>query len=186
MRSDEVPVMIQRSSRPGDGAFHSGGNGRFLAGPRRAFVKGHDDVRAQSVLDFDRFLRSEKEFAAIEMRPELDTCICNASQFGETEDLEAAAIGQDRLVPVHELVQSAKLLEDIHARPQEKMICVGEDDVGAHRIEIARCYGLDRGLRADRHVLRRLDGAMAGRQASTARPAARISFSASWNIRGRG
>ena len=45
------------------------------------------------------FLRAEKEQRAVEVRAKFDAVLLDFADFGEAEDLEAAAVGQDRPVP---------------------------------------------------------------------------------------
>ncbi len=159
---DKMAVMIERDLAPEEGALARRRDGFLRGGPGRALVEGHDDIRTEPVLDRDRFLGAEEEFAAIQVGAELDSRIGDLAELGEAEDLKTTAVGQDRLVPIHELVQSAEFLEDVHAGTQEEVVGIGQDDLGAHDIEIARGDGLDRGLGPDRHVLRCLDFPVAG------------------------
>ena len=52
-------------------------------------------------------------------------------RLGEAVDLEAAAVGEDRPVPVHEAMQAAQLGDEVVAGPQGEVIGVAEDDLGA-------------------------------------------------------
>ena len=53
---------------------------------------------------------------------------------GERHHLEAAGIGEDRMRPVHEVVQAAEPRDALGAGPQHQVIGVAEDDVGAERL----------------------------------------------------
>ena len=64
---------------------------------------------------------------------ELDAVFVDGAQRGEREDLESTRVGEDRAVPVHELVQAAHLADDLVAGPQVQVIGVGEDHLRAHR-----------------------------------------------------
>ena len=44
-------------------------------------------------------------------------------------------------MPIHELVQAVESFENLEAGPQEEVIRVTEDDLGAHDIEVARRHG---------------------------------------------
>ncbi len=68
--------------------------------------------------------------AAIEVRAELDPVLGDLSAVRQAKDLKPAGIGQDRPRPVHEPVKSAGLADDLDARPQHQMVCVGEEDLG--------------------------------------------------------
>ena len=90
---------------------------------------------------------------------------------GEAEHLEAAAVGQDRARPADEAVQAAAPRDQLVARPQQQVIGVGEDDLGARILEVAMPNRLDRALRADRHERRRLDDAVRRLELAEARRA---------------
>ena len=78
----------------------------------RTIIEHHGDVRAQHALDVHRFLRPEEQQRTIEMRAKLDTVCLDFANLRQTENLEAATVGQDGLVPVHEAVQSPCGLND--------------------------------------------------------------------------
>ena len=108
------------------------------AGERGAFVESHDDIGAEGTLDGDRFLRAEEKFRAVDMRGEFDAVRFHLAQRREAENLEAAAVGKDRAVPVHEAVQTAGLGHDFHARLEKQMIGVAEDDLGVELDQFGR------------------------------------------------
>ena len=82
------------------------------------------------------------------------------ARLGEAEDLEAAAVGEDRPVPVHEAVQAAQLGDQLVAGPQGEVIGVAEDDAAPASRELLGRQPLDGGLGADGHEDRRLDDAV--------------------------
>ena len=69
-------------------------------------------------------------------------------------------VGQDRPFPAHEPMEAAEALDPFVARPQVEVVRVGEDDRCADLDEVVRVERLDRGVRADRHELGRLDDAV--------------------------
>lgn len=95
---------------------------------------------------------------------------------GKTVDLETAAVGKDRLGPVHETVQAAGLFHDIHARTDVQMIGVAQNDLRAHLRELAVVERLDTGLGADGHEDRRFHHTTRRRQATAAGTGFRIRF----------
>src|SRR5271170_2759862 len=110
------------------------------------------------------------------MRTKFDAVFFYFANFGEAENLEAAAVGENRLVPIHELVQTAGGADDIKAGTQIQMIGVAENDLRVHLLEFAWVKRLDAGLRADRHEHRRLDDAVRGGQTAEPRFGVRIGF----------
>ena len=140
----------------------------------RTFVKDHGDVRAEQPLDFHRFLRPEKKRRAIQVRTELDAVGGDFADFGQTENLEAAAVGQNGAGPAHKLVQAAGGAENLQAGTNGEMVGVAQQNLGAHLPQLPRVERLDTGLRADRHEDRRLDHAAGRGQPAQARPGKRI------------
>ena len=122
-----------------------------------AFVELHLDVGAEQALDLHRPLRRQFVARAVDMRLEDDAALVELAQLGEAHHLEAAGIGEDRMRPVHELVQAAELGDALGARRQHQMIGVGEHDVGAERAHLAGIHRLDRRRGADRHEGGRAD-----------------------------
>ena len=60
---------------------------------------------------------------------------------GEAEELEAAAVGEDRAVPAHEAVQAAERRDDLFARPQGQVIGVGQHHLRAGGAELVDAPG---------------------------------------------
>src|SRR5262249_28612732 len=89
----------------------------------------------------------------------------------QAEHLIAAAVGEDRLGPADEPVQSAAARDQIVAGPQVEMVGVAQQDLGADRFEVAMRDALDGALRADRHERRRLDLTVRRRHPATPRAA---------------
>ena len=108
---------------------------------------------------------------AVEMRAELRALLADASHRRQAEHLVAAAVGQDRSLPADEAMQPAGPRDQLVARPQEEVIGVAEDDLGAEILEVAMGDRLDRAARADRHEGRRLDDAVRRPQLAAARGA---------------
>jgi hypothetical protein len=82
----------------------------------------------------------------------------------EAEDLEAAAVGEDRVLPPHEVVWPSEGRHQVRPRPEHQMIGVGQDHLGAqtlHFLGRQRLYG---GLRPHRHEGRGLHRPMGGLQ----------------------
>ena len=143
-------------------------------GHRRAFVKDHHDVAAQHFLDMHRFLGPEEYLAAVGGRGEGHAFFGDLAPVRQREHLEAAGIGEDRLVPAGEAVQAAVGLDHLEAGPQEQVEGVAEDDLGAEFPDLVRQHALDRAVGADRHERRGLDGA--AREADAAATGVAIGF----------
>src|SRR5215470_11694969 len=103
------------------------------------------------------------------MRAELHAILPNFSQVAEAEDLEPAAVGQNRAIPRDELAQSAQFEDGLVTGPQKKMVGVPENDAGIEIFEHLLGDSLDRAGGPDRHEDRRFDLAMGGFNPSGAR-----------------
>ncbi len=93
----------------------------------RTFVQGHDDIGAQFFLGVHDRLRRESLQATVDVRAKGDAVRIDLAHVGQAKDLVAARIGQDRPIPVHELVQPAHALHEVGARAQKEVIGIGQD-----------------------------------------------------------
>ena len=118
---------------------------------RRALVESHDDIRTERVLDFHRGLGADETRTAIEMVLEMGPLLRDTAQLRQGKNLETTAVGQNRTIPAHELVQAADLADDVEPRTHEKMVGIAEDDLRMELPQFARTHRLHRSLRADRH-----------------------------------
>ena len=82
------------------------------------------------------------------------------AQVTEAEHLEAARIGQDRLVPADEVVQATEGADDIKARSQPQVKGVAKDDLGTGFVQAVGRHGLDGAVGSNRHENRGFDGAV--------------------------
>src|SRR6266481_7360070 len=108
-------------------------------------------------------------FSAIEMRTKAHAFVGDFTQFGKAKDLIATGVREYGARPRHELVQAAKLADQLVAGAQIKMIGVGEDDFRAKFFEGFLRQGFDGSLCTDRHEEGRLDGAVGRCELTTAR-----------------
>ena len=155
------------SQAPLAGVARDGG----LALPGNHVVELHDDVGAEVPLDAHHALGREPPARAVDVALELDALLLYGAQPGEREDLKASRVGEDRTIPVHELVQPAQLAYQLVARTQVQVIRVGEDHLRVHRAQVVGVQRLHGGERADRHECGRLDDAVRRDEASGARGA---------------
>src|SRR5664279_2608527 len=87
-----------------------------------ALVERHDDVGAQSDLGRDGALRTEEMRRAVEMRAEGHAIFRDLAQIAKAENLKAAGVGEDGMVPGHELLHPTKLANCLDTGPQIKMV----------------------------------------------------------------
>ena len=131
-----------------------------VRGIRHALIERHDDIRAEAHLHLHRHLRRKELLRAVDMRAERHAFLRDLAQIAEAEHLEPAAVREDCTIPVHELVQAARLADELHTGPQEQMIRIRENDASTEILELIRRNALHRRLRADRHENRRLEAAV--------------------------
>src|SRR6266545_2235657 len=110
------------------------------------------------------------------MRTEFDSVLLDLADFRQAEDLESAAIGENRRGPVDEPVQPARGADDVETGADVEVIGVAEDDLRAHLAQLARVNRLDAALRADGHVQRGVHDAARRGQSSQPRLRGRIRF----------
>jgi hypothetical protein len=73
---------------------------------------------------------------------EVDAFVGDRAELRQREDLEAAAVRQDRLVPVHELVETAGGADDLTARTEVQVVGVAEEDLRARARRPVAARGL--------------------------------------------
>jgi hypothetical protein len=56
--------------------------------------------------------------------------LAHLAQIRQRPDLKAAGIGQDRLVPAHEMMQAAQPLHPLRPGPQHQVIGIAQKDIG--------------------------------------------------------
>ncbi len=144
-----------------------------LGGKRYAFVELHGDIGAEQVLHLDGPFRRQFHHGAVDVRAERHACLRHFAQGRQRHHLKSAGIGQDRMGPAHEGVQSAQSRDAFGARPQHQMIGIAENDIGARGTHVVVINAFDRRLRADRHESGRAHHAMRHGHRAGARGAVR-------------
>ncbi|MNI21736.1 hypothetical protein D3C73_752680 [compost metagenome] len=173
VRVAQAVEFITRTARPAQGHAHRAR--RFLNGGRaavdfirRAFVEHHDDVGIQRTLDAHGFFGRQEQARAVDGRGELHAFLGDLAHALQAEHLEAARVGQDGLVPLHEAMQAAVLFHDVRARAQPQVERVAQHDLRADFLQLVRHHGLDAAIGAHGHEDGRLDHAMVQRDAAAA------------------
>ena len=111
---------------------------------------------------------------AVDVRLKPDTLFPDFVYSGEAENLESAAVRQNRMVPAHEFVKPAQAGDPFIARAQVKMIGIPKYDLGSERLQFVRRKAFDGPGRADRHKYGSIDKAVGGFNPPGARAASRI------------
>jgi hypothetical protein len=125
---------------------------------RGTVVKRHDDIGANVHLGDGGRLGRQKLTGAVDVGFELGARFGN---FGfEALDLEAAGIGQYRPIPAHKPMDTAQRPDILGSGAQEKMIVIGQDDLGPDAFEVVRGEGFDRSRGTHGHEYRQSDAAM--------------------------
>src|SRR5665213_982192 len=79
----------------------------FTAIMRGAFVKSHDDIRAQGGLSRHRAFGRESVSTTVERTPEIDATVVDGAQTAQRKNLKTAAVRENVPVPTHDRVQTA-------------------------------------------------------------------------------
>ena len=82
----------------------------------QALVKRHDDVATQIHLNLHRRFRRQEMLVAIDVRTKLDALFGELAKAREREDLEASAVCQNWMIPIHEFMKSTEFLDELFTR----------------------------------------------------------------------
>ena len=99
-------------------------------------------------------------FAAIEMRSELDAVLIYLAALREAKDLVAATVGEDRLIPADELVETTPPRDQFVAGPEHQVVGIAEDYARPEFIQMLGGQCFNGALGADWHERRSLDRAV--------------------------
>ena len=125
----QFPVAAQAALGPAHGPLHGLLRVGALTGIRRAFVESHDNVGTEPMLNFHDLLRGEEVVRAVQVRLEAHAIGGDLVAVTEAEDLEAAAVGEDRLGPAHKGVESSQPVDELVTGAQVEVVGVAEDDL---------------------------------------------------------
>ena len=139
------------------------------AGVGNADVEGHHDVGAQRHLHLHRPFGRGEDGLAVLLEGELNALFGQALA-RQTEDLEAARIGQNRPRHRHELLHAAMLLDQLFTGRQMEVIGVRQADLRARLCKVPRRHRLHGSGRTHRHEHGRLDDASRCRHTTATRP----------------
>jgi hypothetical protein len=114
-------------------------------------VEADRDVGPERFLDRDRVLGREPLDGAVEMRPEGHAVLVDLAQVAQAHDLEAARVGEDRTVPVHEPVEATQASDPLVPGPKGEVVRVREDDGRADLVQVIGIERLDGRVGAHRH-----------------------------------
>src|SRR6185369_16650886 len=106
-------IVRVRARGPAHGALHRIACLRLSGWPGRAVIEAHGDVGPQRALHIHRICGCEVHLTAIDGRSETHPLLADLAQFGEAEHLEAARVGEDGFLPVHEAMQPPMCLDDL-------------------------------------------------------------------------
>ena len=159
--------------KPTDGSVHGMRNIAFIRNGGGAFVKSHGNCGCERGLYLHTHLRAHKDLCTVHMRGKSHAFFLDIAQLCKRKYLKSAAVGKHGAIPIEKLMYPAELVNDILARADMKMICVGKLHLAADPFQIAGGYGaLYRGACADIHKHRRENIAVNGAENACARTAA--------------
>lgn len=114
------------------------------------FVKRHDDVRAEILLNLNRFLGGEAMRRAVDVTLEGHAIFVDLAGLRERKDLKATRIRQHGAMPLHEVMQAAHITDQFIAGTQIQMIRIAQNQRGVDVFEVFRRESFDRCLCAHR------------------------------------
>lgn len=82
------------------------------------------------------------------------------SKLAETEYLISAAVGENWFLPIHELMETAHLLHDIHSGTEIQMVRIPKNYLSTNLHQFTLLNRFYRPLCADGHKNRRFDNAV--------------------------
>ena len=104
-------------------------------GVLHALVKGHGDGRGQVGLDLHALLGAHENALTVDVGGELNALLGDLAERGQGEHLESAAIGEDRLGPVHEFVETAHIVNELVAGANVQVVGVGQLHLAVHVVQ---------------------------------------------------
>ncbi len=144
-------VGLLGSSCPVDGAIDGDFPVFGIGFERWTFVEDHGDVRPEIFLDLNGFFGCQFEQVSIDVRPKHGRLVGDLSQVGEAVDLEPATVGENRAIPLHELMEPAEFGDEVVSRPQCQVIGISKDDLHADSFELGSRDSFYGRLRTDSH-----------------------------------
>ena len=128
---------------------------RFLIhSGRHALVKDHHDVAADRHLRFNTALGTEKNCFAIQIALKNSALLAHRAGMGQGEDLKSSGIGEHRVIPTHEAMNSSHIPENLRAWTEEQVVGIGEQDLRTRFLQKMRRLSLHCGMRSNRHEQR--------------------------------
>ena len=150
-----VAKGVARALRPPHRQAHRLGHPRLVGRQRGAFVETHDDIGAEELLNLHRPLWRQLVLGAVNVAFEGHTSLGELAKVRERHDLKAARVGQDRLVPVHELVQATQPVDPLGGRAQHQVIGIAQKDIRSRGGDAFGHHRFDRPCCAHGHESRR-------------------------------
>ena len=105
----------------------------------------------------DHALRCKQMLRAVDMRLKNDAFLRNLVEISEAPDLKSAAICQNRTIPSHKAVKTARFSDEFGSRTQIEVIRIPQDNPHIERFQIFLAERLDCRLSAHGHKNRCLD-----------------------------
>ena len=128
--------LIFAAFQPASGAVNGSLDVISGRGIFNAFIKRHCDRGSDVRLNLHTFFGTHKNASAIYVRSELYAFFRNFTELRKRENLETAAIRQNGSVPIKEFVDTAHIVNNVIARTNVEMICVGKLDLTADVVKV--------------------------------------------------
>ena len=102
-------------------------SGRIL----HAFIESHSNIAAKVGLDLHALLGPHKNTVSIKVRSKRHALFIDLTKAGQGKHLKSAAVGKNRAIPVHKLMEAAHLTHHIVTGTEMEMIGVAQLDLTA-------------------------------------------------------
>ena len=127
----EAIMLLLAPLQPPKSAL-AGGLGVLIgSGVLHALIEGHSNIAAQIRLDLHALLGAHKNTVTIKVRGESHALFIDLTKAGQGKHLKSTAVGKDRAIPVHELMETTHLTHHIVTGTEMEMIGVAQLDLTA-------------------------------------------------------
>lgn len=159
--------MLLAPLSPGKGSLHRFVGFEVAGWIREAIVQDHHDVGTETDLNVNGDFGTQKMRASVQVRLKSNAIFADIAKGTQAENLVPAAVGKDRPIPSHKLMQAAESCHGLVTGPQKKVIRVTQKNLDVKIPQLVRHHRFHGGLRTDGHEDRRLDDAVRRVQPST-------------------
>ena len=148
-----ILVRLYASVKPSDAPLHCLMDSLLIDHCRYNIIQLHHNITPNRVLNLHRPLRRQLKLSPINVALKGDPLLIERVESPKRHNLKPPTIRQQISIPVHKLVQTADLVQEVLSGLQEQMISIGKHNITINLlIESGRQDCLHSTLGADWHV----------------------------------